>query len=108
MTIRIEALRFEAVIGILDFERHAPQSVRVDAEIGYDYETDRYIDYAAVAECIKTTVKEGRFGLIETALETLQNRLKTEFPAIKTLTLSLSKPDILSDCTVTLSEHYNF
>ena len=107
MTIRIEALTFGAVIGILDFERLEPQRVRVDAEVGYTYRGD-YIDYAEAAELIKDVIREGRFGLLEDALKALKSALKSRFPLIETLTLKIAKPDILPDCTVTLEERYNF
>ncbi len=107
MTIRIEALTFDALIGILDFERLEPQRVRIDAEIGYTYRGD-YIDYAEAAELIKTLIREGRFGLLEDALEALKKGMKARFPLIETLTLRIAKPDILSDCTVTLEASYKF
>lgn len=37
MTIHIEDLRFQAIIGILDFERTTPQDVVVDLTIKYKY-----------------------------------------------------------------------
>lgn len=107
MIIRIEALTFDAVIGILDFERLALQKVRVDATIGYRYE-GHYIDYAEAAELIKRVIREGRFGLLEDALLELQRALKTRFPVIDSLTLKIAKPEILPDCIVTLEEHYEY
>jgi len=108
MTISVEALTFKAVIGILDFERTAPQSVRADIRIGYRYEAGSFIDYARIAEVVRQTVTEKRFGLLEEAIETLAACLKSEFPAIETLELSLCKPDILPDCSVTLTERFEF
>lgn len=37
MTIHIEDLKFQCIIGILDFERTKPQDVIVNVEIKYDY-----------------------------------------------------------------------
>jgi dihydroneopterin aldolase len=108
MTISVNALTFDAVIGILDFERETPQRVQIDAAIGYTFDQKTYIDYAEVTALIKSTIIKGRFGLIEEALETLQKTLKTAFPLIDTLSLSITKPDILPDATVTLSEQYKF
>ena len=107
MTIRIEALTFDAVIGILDFERTRPQRVRVDVIIDYTYE-EAYIDYALVSETVKSVIIEGTFGLLEEALETLAKTLKERFGLIEILTLNIAKPDILPDCTVTLSQTYKF
>jgi dihydroneopterin aldolase len=107
MTIRIEALTFDAVIGILDFERLQPQKVRVDAIIVYRYD-EAFIDYAEAAELIKTVIRDGRFGLLEEALEALRRELKARFALIDSLTLRIAKPEILPDCTVTLEEQYKF
>lgn len=108
MTITVEALTFDAVIGILDFEREAPQRVRVDAVIDYTYEHSRYIDYAEVTSLIKSVMQEERFGLIEDALERLKSVLKERFPLIESLELKIAKPDILPDCVVSLEETYKF
>ena len=37
MTIHIEALTFDVIIGLLDFERDRPQRVIIDIEASYDY-----------------------------------------------------------------------
>lgn len=103
MTIEIRELAFECIIGILDFERVTPQNVIVDAAIMYNYAPGTFLDYAAVAERIKTEMIAHRFELIEEALRTLSETLKSDFPAIKQLHLSISKPDILPDCRVSVS-----
>ncbi len=108
MTIAIRALTFECIIGILDFERVTPQKVIVDAVITYDYVPGSFLDYAAVADHIKTQMRHGRFALIEEALDSLQNSLKTAFAAIKSLELTITKPDILPDCRVSVMQKSNF
>jgi len=105
MTIRIEGLTFETIIGILDFERHTPQRVSVDCVIGYEGE---YVDYAVVRELIIHTVTKGAFGLIEDALTHLISEIKTRFPQITTLSLRIAKPDIFDDCTVSVEENHTF
>jgi len=107
MTINIDALAFECIIGILDFERHTPQKVLVDTEITYTY-TNKFIDYAQVAEHIKTAMQDRQFNLIEEALISLQNSLKHEFSQIKSLSLTISKPDILPDCRVSVTQKLNY
>ncbi len=107
MTINIDALAFECIIGILDFERHTPQKVLVDTKITYTY-NNKFIDYAQVAEHIKTAMKKYQFKLIEEALISLQNSLKYEFPQIKSLSLTISKPDILPDCRVSVTQKLNY
>jgi len=107
MTIEITALEFQTIIGILDFERSTPQRVRVDCHIDYDY-VDTFINYALVAEQIETIMKEEKFELIEEALLRLKTSLKEHFPLIKRLFLKISKPDILDNCEVSLSETTNY
>jgi dihydroneopterin aldolase len=104
MTIEIRALTFECIIGILDFERVTPQKVVVDAAIDYTYTAGTFLDYAAVAARIKTEMIERRFELIEEALLFLTAALKAEYPAINSLELSISKPDILPDCRVCVTK----
>ncbi|MHC3995386.1 dihydroneopterin aldolase [Thiomicrolovo sp. ZZH C-3] len=108
MTIEIRALTFDCIIGILDFERVTPQRVIVDAVIDYDYDGEQFLDYAAVADHIKTQMKTEQFALVETALESLSATLKNVFPAIKQLSLTIAKPDILPDCRVSVTKKSNF
>lgn len=107
MTITIQALTFETIIGILDIERINKQRVKIDVTIEYVY-SDTYIDYAAVSERIKTIMHREQFMLIEEALLSLKEALKADFPQIDSLTLAITKPDILPDCEVCVSEHYIF
>jgi len=107
MIINIDALVFECIIGILDFERHTAQKVIVDAQISYRYQNE-FIDYSQVAEHIKISMKKHQFKLIEEALISLQNSLKQAFPQIISLSLTISKPDILPDCRVSVTQKLNY
>ncbi len=108
MTIHIEDLTFDVIIGLLDFERDRPQRVIIDLEASYDYENDLFIDYAELVILMKEELKTKRYELLENALLGLKERLSTAFPELQTLSLKLSKPDILSECTVSLSKTWNF
>ncbi|WP_353661973.1 dihydroneopterin aldolase [Hydrogenimonas sp. SS33] len=108
MTIRIEGLRFEAIIGILPHERRTPQRIHIDARFTYTYTGGRFLDYAAVAETIVSTVTKGRFGLVEEAIEALFETLKEKFPPIETANILFCKPDILPDCRVCVEDFRNF
>ena len=107
MTIFIEDLKFQAIIGILDFEREKPQDVIINLEIEYNYK-DEFINYAEVATHIKKSMILEKFLLIEDALSSLSKSLKKEFQQILSLNLKITKPSILSDCQVSVSEIYNF
>ncbi len=103
MTIRIEHLEFDAIIGLLDFERDRPQRVRIDVAATYDYHPGTYLDYAEMVEAIKTHITQQKYKLLEEALEGLHTTLTNTFPAIETLHVTIAKPDILPDCVVSLS-----
>jgi len=107
MTIYVEDLKFQCIIGILNFEREHEQDVIVNLEIDYDF-FGTFINYADVVELIKSTMKTNKFLLIEDALQTLSQSLKNNFTAIKSLNLKITKPSILSDCSVSVGNSYNF
>ena len=108
MTIHIEALSLEVIIGLLDFERDRPQKVLVDLEIMYDYEDQNFINYADVADMIEEELKTKKYLLLEEALLGVKTLLQHSYPQINHLTLKISKPDILRNCNVGLSEMWVF
>ena len=107
MKIHIEDLKFYTIIGILDFERLQEQEIVIDLTIDYNYQ-NKFINYADVSELIKQHIKESKFLLIEDALSSVSKKLKNSFPLINTLYIRLSKPSILADCNVSVSNLYNF
>ncbi len=107
MTIQIEDLNFQCIIGILDFERVTLQDIVINMSINYNY-TNQFINYVDVTDLVKTTIKKGKFLLIEDALSSLSKKLKKEFPLINTLDLKITKPSILPDCKVSVSNSYLF
>jgi len=107
MHIIVEDLTFEAIIGILDFERKKAQKVIVNLTIDYPYQ-ESYLDYAQVVNIIKTTMIEKKYLLIEDALLDLSKILKEKFSTINTLNLKITKPSILQDCRVSVAETYHF
>ena len=107
MIIHIEDLQFKTIIGILDFERKTPQDVIVNLTIEYQY-SDEFINYADVANLIKTFIKKEKFLLIEDALNNLATKLKKDFSRINTLNLKITKPSILPDCRVSVSNTFKF
>ena len=68
MQIHIEALTFETIIGLLDFERDRPQRVIVDLVASYDYANEDFIDYADMVLLIQTELYEKKYALLEEAL----------------------------------------
>jgi len=108
MTIHIENLKFDVIIGLLDFERDRPQAIIVDLEASYAYSNENFVDYANMVLLIKEELKEKRYALLEEALLGVKNRLYMSHPQLKTLTLKISKPDILPECSVALSKTWEF
>ncbi len=107
MIIHIEDLKFQTIIGILDFERVNVQDISIDVEIEYVYDKE-FINYADVVALIKETMKEEKFFLIEDALKELSKILKEKFIRIDTLSVKITKPSILPDCKVSVAEFYSF
>jgi len=106
MTIHIEELTFECIIGILDFERLKPQKVIIDLTIDYNYSDDFFINYAEVITLLKEDMIENRYELLETALNELEKKLLLNYPQIKSFNLKITKPDILKNVKVALSKTF--
>ena len=108
MTIHIEDLTFDVIIGLLDFERDRPQRVIINLEANYDYSDDKFIDYADIVLLMQNKLKEQRYKLLENALLGLKELLYSTYPQLNSLTIKISKPDILDVCTVSLSKTWEF
>jgi len=107
MTIHIEDLHFKCIIGILDFERKKEQDVIINIELEYDF-TGSYIDYAKLSDYIVKQMQEKKFHLIEDALDYFRDDLKENFKLIKTLYLKISKPSILPNARVSVSNSFQY
>ncbi len=106
MTIHIESLQIDVIIGLLDFEREREQRVCIDLEAVYTYNQKSFIDYADLAEMIENQIKKERYLLLEGALLDLKEKITETYPAIETLKLKITKPDILKNCSVALSQSW--
>lgn len=108
MQIHIEALTFHTIIGLLDFERDRPQRVIVDLEASYDYDNENFIDYADMVMLIQTELHEKKYTLLEDALLGIKERLSSTYPQLISLSLKIAKPDIMPECSVALSNRWEF
>ena len=86
--IVIRDLRVEALIGIHRRERHAPQTVSIDLEIGVPgtavFASDKVadtIDYEQVALGIRALASSGHFRLVETIADRIAALLIKDFGA---------------------------
>ena len=102
MKIVIEDLTFECIIGLLDFERLTAQKVIVNLEFDYDYKnSNTFIDYSKVTNLIEKIMKEKKFELLEDAIIYIENHLNNLYN-ISNLRLKISKPNIITNCIVSL------
>ena len=108
MKIHIEDLSFESIIGILDFERVNTQKIILNIEIDYEYLENNFINYADVSQLIEDRVSQKKYGLLEDALLDLRNILKNRYSQISTLYIKITKPNILPNAKVSLSNVWNF
>ena len=85
--IFIQDFRLDMLIGVYDWERHVPQTVQLDIEIGLpprEKRSDRIgdtIDYSKVVTRIRTTIAENRFLLVEALAEHIAQLVMNEFHA---------------------------
>ena len=102
MKIEISDLTFKCIIGILDFERIKKQKVVVNLSFEYNFSKDLFIDYSEISNLVKSTMKKEKFLLLEDAILHLENLLTNSYK-ISNLYIKISKPNILKDCIVSLS-----
>ncbi len=108
MTIHIKSLTFDVIIGLLDFEREKPQKVIIDLEASYLYNNEKFIDYSDIVYLIQKDLKDKRYELLEETLLGLKELLHITYPQLTTLTLKITKPEIIKECHVALSHTWNF
>ncbi len=99
MTIVVEQLEFETIIGILKEERETPQKVIIDLEIEYDYK-DIFLDYSKIVELVISYLQKKEFELVETAVIDTIEMLAATFREINGITMKLVKPEIISNARV--------
>ncbi len=86
--ICIHDLRVEARIGVYDWERHLPQTIRLDIEIDapsdQPFQTGKIadaLDYAKVVERLRAFAKDAPPPLLERFAEKVAQLVLTEFGA---------------------------
>jgi dihydroneopterin aldolase len=102
-TIFIRQLRLQAWIGLYRHEKVAPQTIEIDLEIAVPGDkvfasgkVADTIDYAVVAESIRTLLAKERFGLVESLAEKIAELILADFraPHVK---VSIAKLGVLRD-----------
>ena len=84
----LEEIKLDILIGIYEWERKVPQTIRIDIEIGLPHNragaTDSIadtIDYSAVMTRIRQTAAEQHFSLVEALAEHIAALIRNEFGA---------------------------
>ena len=102
--VLIQNFKFEAIIGILDFERERKQEILINAKFG----ADEFIDYAKSCEFIKSSFENEKFLLVEDALNFFATKFKERHSTLKYFYMQIFKPQILSSATVGAEIEINF
>ena len=104
MKVYIENLSFNTIIGILPFERVKKQKVIVNITFEYEFSSrsKEFVDYSEVSALVKQTTKKKKFELIEDAIVTIERKLIKKFN-ITNIEIKITKPTILKDCIVSVS-----
>ena len=102
--IHIEDLVINTIIGILESERVSKQRVIVNMEIIYNYRDKSFIDYSVIIKEVEELFYKNRYELLEEAINSIVSNLISIYPEITSLYIKISKPDIIKNCSVSLSK----
>ena len=102
MKVEIKDLSFKCIIGILDFERVKKQKVIINLAFEYKFEENIFIDYSEISSFVEKQMKKKKFLLIEDAITFLETKLYKLYK-INNLIIKISKPTILKNCIVSVS-----
>lgn len=99
--VLIRGLELDASIGVFDWEKEILQPLVFDLELAWDIHkaaaTDDLayaLNYQAVAEFVEAVLAEQHYQLLETLLETLAQRIRSEF-SVPWLRIQVEKPAVV-------------
>ena len=98
-SINIKDLTLEVIIGVLESERKNRQKIILNATIEYDMD-EHFLDYTQVVGAIVNLLEYKMYDTLENALNGICKALKVDFPEIKSIKMSISKPEIYKNCLV--------
>jgi len=107
--LSLTGLRFDATLGILDFEKTKPQPIQVDAHLAMgqqpllpsDDEITRVLDYRKVRQLIIDECTSEHVNLLETLIGKLTHRLM-QLPGVIGARVKIAKLEIFDDCEVAI------
>ena len=101
--IRIRGLRLSCILGVYDFERHAPRPVDLDIELVTDTrraaatdDLSETVDYHQLRNRIADSLKQTSFLLLERLADHVA-RLCLETPGVQAVTIRAGKPGAVPD-----------
>jgi len=104
-TVSIRGLRVPTVIGVYDWEREIEQTLTFAVDLAVDVaraaahdDVADAVDYSAVAATITRVVTDGKFQLIETAVERVAERILANYP-VEWVRVEVAKPIAAADGT---------
>jgi 7,8-dihydroneopterin aldolase/epimerase/oxygenase len=108
-SLTLLGLRFDANLGILEFEKIAPQPIQVDAELSlgpqpllpHDDDIAHVLDYRKVRKIIIDECTAEHVNLLETLIGKLANRLM-QLPGVLGVRVKIAKLEIFDDCEVAI------
>lgn len=89
-------LKFRCIIGILPFERKQKQKIIITFKV----KSDEFLDYATLCKWLKCTYKKHKFKLLEESLEFVAKELEKMYPHLRSLKISICKPNIIKNARV--------
>jgi len=108
-TLHLTGLRFDANLGILDFERNGPQPILVNASLNLgtqplrprDDDIHHVLDYRKVRQIIIDECTSEHVNLLESMIGKLAQRLML-LPNVLGVRVKIAKLEIFDDCEVAI------
>lgn len=106
-TIFLHGLKAESLIGVYDWERTRPQTLILDLDLQFDLapagrsdQVEDTLNYAEIADFVRTQAAAQSFQLLEALAEHLAQSLLRQFPC-QSVRLRITKPGILPHIAAT-------
>lgn len=96
ITILVENLEFDCIIGLLEFERTRVQKICINAK----FRADEFLDYALICEIIETDFKKEKFLKVEDALNFFKSKFKSKFKTLNYFYMKIIKMEIIKNANV--------
>ncbi|MEY4497635.1 MAG: hypothetical protein RLZZ364_940 [Actinomycetota bacterium] len=113
--ISIKGIKGFGYHGVFDFEKRDGQDFYVDLEISVDLQSasksdklEDSIDYSLLTAIARDAIEGTPFDLIERLAGYIADRIKSDFPAVKSIAVTVHKPsapvkESVTDISVTIT-----